>query len=215
MVAFVTAAMAMSAPASSMALLETADAVRLALSPIRQQLLARLNRPASATMLAGELNMGRQRLNYHLRALEAAGLLALVEERQKRGCVERVLVARARAFVVDPEVMTAGAEANRRATRASRQDRFAAAHLIAAASAIVRNVTRMQGKAADRGQRLLTFTLETDVAFATPADFERFTSQLADQVARTVARFNQPDGGRRYRIVIGSHPTPQASGGRA
>jgi DNA-binding transcriptional ArsR family regulator len=200
----------MSVAASSVALLDRPDAVRLALSPIRQQLLARLRRPASATMLAGELEMGRQRINYHLRALETAGLLTLVEARQKRGCVERVLVARARAFVVDPSVM-AGAE---RPAAAVRQDRFAASHLIEAASGIVRDVTRMQAAASDQGARLLTFTIDTEVSFATPADFERFTSELAEQVARTAATFNQAVGGRRYRVVVGGHPAPRGAATR-
>jgi DNA-binding transcriptional ArsR family regulator len=215
----------------SMALLDVPDTVRLVLSPIRQQLLARLSQPGSATTLASELTMGRQRINYHLRALETAGLVSLVEERQKRGCVERVLVARARAFVVDPGVVTGhdpkdaagrrasdghsaplrarAASADATVTRGSpgRQDRFAASHLIATASGIVCDVTRMQGRAAERGERLLTFTFETDVAFATPADFERFTSILAERVARTAAQFHQPAGGRRYRIVLGGHPS--------
>jgi beta-glucosidase len=78
-------------------------------------LLTRLRQPASATELADELSLGRQRVNYHLRALEAAGLLSLVEERQKRGCIERILLARAGAFVVDPgdyEVLVARSAEN-------------------------------------------------------------------------------------------------------
>ena len=51
------------------------------------------------------MDLGRQRVNYHLRELEKAGLVHLVEERQRRGCVERILAARADAFVVDPAVM--------------------------------------------------------------------------------------------------------------
>ena len=76
----------------------------MALSPLRRSLLARLREPASAAQLAGELGVPRQKLNYHLRALETAGFLELVEERQRRGFVERVLAARAAAFIVDPQV---------------------------------------------------------------------------------------------------------------
>ena len=74
---------------------------------MRRRLLERLRQPASATELAPEFSMGRQRLNYHLRALEHAGLLELVEARQRRGCIERILAARAQAFVVDPAVVGA------------------------------------------------------------------------------------------------------------
>lgn len=194
--------------ADAVALLERADHVRLALSPIRTRLLARLKEPASATELASEMELGRQRINYHLRALEAAGLVALVEERQKRGCVERVVVATARAFVVDPGVL-AGTEEQ---TRGDAQDRFSAGHLVGAAAGVVRDVTRMQTSAARQGKRLLTFSMQTDVRLATPADFERFTSTLAELVARTAATFDTPHGGRRYRITVGGHPAPPPPG---
>jgi DNA-binding transcriptional ArsR family regulator len=178
------------------------DRVRLALSPIRRKLLDRLREPASATQLAAELDLGRQRVNYHLRALERAGLIDLVEERQRRGCVERILMAGADAFVVDPSVM----RANR--TPAA-QDRFAAEHLVDTASGVVRDVARMQAAAEREGSRLLTFTIETEVSLAAPADLERFTDRLAELVAQAASEFNTPDGGRPYRIVLGGHPAPR------
>jgi DNA-binding transcriptional ArsR family regulator len=193
--------MAVAAPA--VALVDRPEAVRTALSPIRTQMLARLRRPASATMVAEEMGLTRQRVNYHLRALEAAGLLMLVEERQRRGCVERILVARARAFIVDPSVVSGAPKPS----AAARQDRFASAHLVAAASDVVRDVTRMQARAAEQGARLLTFTLDTEVAFATPADFERFSMELAAQIARLSAKFHEPAAGRRYRLIVGGHPS--------
>jgi DNA-binding transcriptional ArsR family regulator len=189
-----------------MALLDQPEHVRLALSPLRRQLLERLREPASATQLAAELTLGRQRVNYHLRALEQAGLIELIEERQRRGCVERILAARARAFVVDPSVMGAP-EAP--AVRAAAQDRFAANHLINSAAATVRDVARMQARAEQQGTRLLTFTIDTEISFATPQDLERFTTALAAFVARQVAHFAAPDGGRRYRVLLGGHPAPR------
>jgi DNA-binding transcriptional ArsR family regulator len=193
---------------ASVELLQQPDQLRLALSPIRRQLLERLREPSSATELASELDMGRQRVNYHLRALEGAGLLYLVEERQRRGCTERILVARAHAFIVDPAVMASGVEMD----PAAAQDRFAAAHLLSAAVGIVRDVTRMRANAEQQRTRLLTFTLETELRFESPGDLERFSSELAEVVARTAAHYDAPSGGRRYRIVIGGHPAPRKSG---
>src|SRR5687767_13275137 len=97
---------------AQVALLDEPDRLRVGLTPIRRRLLERLRQPASATQLASELAMGRQRVNYHLRALEKAKLVDLVEERQRRGCIERILVARAQAFIVDPSVMTAKTGSN-------------------------------------------------------------------------------------------------------
>jgi DNA-binding transcriptional ArsR family regulator len=182
-------------------LLGEPERVRLALSPIRRRLLERLRDPASATELARELGLSRQRINYHLRALEDAAMVELVEERPRRGFTERVLAARADAFVVDPGVM--GSRATIEA-----QDRYAAEHLIGAASDVVRDVVRMQGAAQRANTRLLTFTIEADVRFAEPADLERFCEHLAELVAHAAATHGTATGGRRYRLVLGGHPNP-------
>jgi DNA-binding transcriptional ArsR family regulator len=197
------------------ALLDEPDRLRIGLSPIRRRLLERLRQPASATQLASELAMGRQRVNYHLRALEQAKLVDLVEERQRRGCVERILMARAQAFIVDPGVMTAKTGSGSRATTAGLavspavQDKFSAEHLIDTAADTVRDVTRMRAQSEKQGTRLLTFTMQTDVSFAEPGDLERFTTAVAEFVAREAAKFHTP-GGRRYRVVIGGHPSPRS-----
>jgi DNA-binding transcriptional ArsR family regulator len=185
-------------------LLGEPEHVRLALSPIRRRLLERLREPASATELARELGLSRQRINYHLRALEQAGMLELVEERPRRGFTERVLTARADAFVVDPGVMGS------RATIEG-QDRYAAEHLIGAASDVVRDVVRMQSAAQRENTRLLTFTIEADVRFAAPADLERFCEHLAELVADAAATHGTATGGRPYRLVLGGHPTPSTT----
>jgi DNA-binding transcriptional ArsR family regulator len=192
--------------APPLALLAEPDQVRLALSPLRRRLLDLLAEPASATELAARLGLSRQRVNYHLRALEAAGLVEEVDRRQRRGFVERILRASAGAFVVDPGVVAGDGRAGRR-TAARAQDRFAAEHLVAVAGATVRDVARMQAAAERAGARLLTFTIEAEVGFAEPAEHERFAAEVADLLAGVVARYDAP-GGRRYRIVAAGHPAP-------
>jgi DNA-binding transcriptional ArsR family regulator len=176
------------------------DRVRSALSPLRRELLRRLGEPASATELAAAMDLPRQKVNYHLRQLERAGLVELVEQRRRRGCVERVMRASADAFVVDPTVLGA-------APSVTARDQFAAEHLVDTAAATVRDVSRMRAAAVEQGKRLLTFTIEADVAFAEPTDVHRFTDALAEAVARTAEEYGT-DGGRRYRIVVGGHPAP-------
>jgi DNA-binding transcriptional ArsR family regulator len=180
------------------------ERVRLALSPIRRRLLELLREPSSATRLAAELGLSRQRVNYHLRALEDAGLLELVEERPRRGFTERILAARAEAFVVDPAVLGAIADVEA-------QDRYAAEHLIGAATNVVRDVVRMQSAARREGTRLLTFTVEADVRFAAPVDVERFCARLAELVAEAAAAYGTGTGGRAYRVVLGGHPAPSTT----
>ncbi|WP_316356617.1 helix-turn-helix domain-containing protein [Devosia sp.] len=184
---------------SSTVLIEDADRALLALDPVKRRLLAALREPGSAASLAKKLALPRQQLGYHLRALEQAGLVRLVEERKRRGFVERVLVAAADAFVLDPAMLGAGLAVDA-------QDRHAAAHLVEAAATVVREVTRMRGAAEAAGQRLLTFTIEADIGFAQPQDFEDFTGALAKAVAELAARYPRLPDTRGYHLVMGAHP---------
>jgi len=190
--------------AATISLLDDVDRMREALSPIRLKLLRALKTPGSAASVAAELGMPRQKVGYHLRALEAAGLVVLVEARARRGFTERLLVASADALVVDPAILQ-----DEPADRTRIQDRHAAEHLIGAASEMVRAVTRMRAAADAEGARLLTFTLESQVAFATPQAMEAFTHDLAKVLADLVAAYDTPRGGRPYSLTLGGHPTPR------
>ena len=193
--------------AHAMALVAEPERLRRALSPLRRLLLEQLRDSSSATQLAAALGLSRQRVNYHLRALEDAGLVELVEERQRRGCVERILRTTAEAFVVDPSVLFPQDDV----AFTGIADRYASEHLVGVAAGTVRDVARMQARAERAGTRLLTFTLEAEIRFETPGAVHDFADELANAVASTVARFDTP-GGKPYRLIAGAHPTPQARG---
>lgn len=180
--------------------LDDDKSVRAALTPLRRQLLEALRTPASAAQLAERLGLPRQKLGYHLRALEDAGLVRLAEQRRRRGFTERLLVST--DYVVDPGLL-AQAPVDPDAVEA--QDRHAADHLIRTASAVVRDVAHMQREAEAQGARLLTLTVEADLTFARPADFDAFTEELAEAVA-VLARRHAAETGRRYRLIAGAHP---------
>jgi DNA-binding transcriptional ArsR family regulator len=185
-----------------------------ALSPIRRRILAVLTEPASATELAPVLGLTRQKVNYHIRVLEQLGLVELVELRRRRGCTERVL-RRTGDLVVDPAVLeSVRDDGHRPADHVGARDRHAAEHLVAAAARTVREVTRMQSAAAEHGQRLLTFTIETEVGFAQPADVHQFSDELAVALAGVAERFHTPDG-RTYAVTIGGHPALAPTNGPA
>ncbi len=178
------------------------ERLRGALSPLRRTVLQALREPASATVLAARLGESRQRVNYHVRELEKAGLVEVIEERARRGCTERVVRATARAVVVAPDVIGD--------LGAATQDRFAADMLLAVAARTVGDVARMRERADAQGRRLVTFAIEADVGFERPADIERFADALADQVAELAARFDTGEARHRYRIIVGGHPLPKS-----
>lgn len=185
-------------PASAAALLDTT----------RQQLLAHLREPDSATGLARRLKLPRQRINYHLKVLEGAGLVELVEERRKGNCLERVVRATARAFIISPEAL---GELGPSAEMAA--DRLSSAYLIAAAGRIIRDLAALEDKAKREGKRVATLTLEADVRFADAGARARFAEELAEAVARLAARYHddRAPGGRRFRLLAAVHPVPAAA----
>lgn len=64
--------------------IENAEAAAVVLDPVRARLLGELAVPASAAGLAARVGITRQKVNYHLKALETHGLVTLFEERRRR-----------------------------------------------------------------------------------------------------------------------------------
>ena len=87
--------------------IEDPAVAEVSLGSVRGRLLAELVEPGSAASLAPVLGLTRQRVNYHLRALERAGLVELVEERRKGNMTERVVQATASAYVISPRALSA------------------------------------------------------------------------------------------------------------
>jgi DNA-binding transcriptional ArsR family regulator len=187
-----------------------ADSARAAtlLHPPRLQLIAHLREPDSASGLARKLGQPRQRINYHLRELERGGFLEFVEERRRGNCVERLVRATARSYVISPEVLGQVGT-----TPAEFQDRFSSAYLLAAASRAIRDVAGLRSKATAAGKRLATMTLETDVRFARAQDRKAFTEELTREIGRIVAKYHDQSaaGGRTFHLVIGAYPSPKTT----
>lgn len=181
-------------------------AAAVALEPVRSRLLAELAQPASAAALANRLGLPRQKVNYHLRTLEAHGLVRVAEERRWGGLTERRLVATAAGYVVSPAALgPAAADPGREA------DRLSAGYLIALAARVVREVGTLIRRAREAGKRLATLSVDTEVRFRSAADRAAFTAELTQAVSALVARYHDATapGGRSHRLVVVAHPLPQ------
>src|SRR5262245_15592621 len=156
------------------AVIEDAAAAEASLDPVRARLLAELSEPASATMLAARVNQPRQKVNYHLRALEQHGLVELVEERRKGNMTERVLRATAASYVISPLALAAV-----QPDPARSPDRLSARWLLALAARLVRDVGSLLTGSAKEGKRVATFAIEGEVRFASAAERAAFADELS------------------------------------
>lgn len=68
----------------------------------------------------------------------------------------------------------------------------------------------MRGEAEREGSRLLTVTVEADVGFASPAEYDAFTQQLAQAVADLAKAYPAEGARRRYRLTAAGHPAVAA-----
>jgi DNA-binding transcriptional ArsR family regulator len=181
------------------------EAAALALDPIKGRILSALATPGSAASLAGRVGLTRQKVNYHLRLLEAQQLVEAVEERQWGGLKERMMLATASSYVVSPAALGPIASDPERSN-----DRLSASYLIALAARIVREVGDLWRRARTDDKRLATFSLDTVISFKSPADRAAFTGELTSAITSLCARYHDEgaSGARPHRLLVASYPAP-------
>lgn len=192
--------------------IEDPAVVATATNPLRARLLAELQVPSSAAALAPRVGLSRQKVGYHLRQLESHGLIEVEEVRKWGGLTETVFVAAARSVLVSPAVVSESA-----VEPAADADRMSAAFLLALAGRMVKEVGRLMRGSRTAGKRLATVSIETEVTFASPAEFAAFSDDLARSVATLAARYHDPEntGGRTHRLIAISHPRPTERSSRS
>jgi DNA-binding transcriptional ArsR family regulator len=174
------------------------------LDPTRRRLLDALAEPDSAAGLARRLGLPRQQVTYHVRQLEAEGLVSFVAERRKRNCVERIVQATARSYVISPAALgSLGANPERV------EDQFSSTYLLAVASKLIQDVGTLRRRADAAGKRLATLSAQAEVRFASPAEQHAFAAELTECLGRLAAKYNQPDAtnGRAFSFLVAGHPT--------
>ena len=188
--------------------LEEPEAAALTLDPVKGRILAALTTPGSAASLANQVGLTRQKVNYHLRILEKHRLVEPVEARQWGGLTERRMIASAASYVVSPGALGPIAADPSRTT-----DRLSASYLIAVATRIVREVADLWRRARKSNKRLATLSLDTIIAFKSPADRAAFTEELTRTLQALAARYHDADapGARPHRLIVASYPAPNKS----
>ena len=188
--------------------IEDPAAAAAALEPTRARLLAAMAEPASAATLATRVGLTRQKINYHLHALEAHGLVRLAEERKWGGLTERLMVATASSFVIAPKALGPVAAGAGREV-----DTLSADYLVALGARMVREVGALLRRAHATGKRLATLSVDTEVRFRSAQDRAAFSQELGEAIAKLVAKYHDESapGGRAHRLVVAAHPLPHAN----
>ncbi len=184
--------------------LADAAAVEVALDPIRTSILDALTEPGSAATVAATVGLTRQKVNYHLKALEAHGLVELAEERAWGGITERLVRRSARHLVVSPNVLQSTT-----IDPSQIADRLSAAYLIAVNARSVSEVGAITSTAAT-ATRVPTLTIDTVIGFSSSDDRAAFAAELQSAITALAAKYHHDDG-RPHRLTVSSYPRPKES----
>jgi DNA-binding transcriptional ArsR family regulator len=182
---------------AALQIVQSPEKAAVLLQPGRLGMLESLAEPDSAAGLARRMGIPRQKVNYHLRELEREGFVELVEEKRKGNCMERVVRATAREFLIAPM-----------AGKAMTADRFSAAYLVSTAARVIRDLAGLCLKAHKVQKRVATITLETEIRFASAESRAAFAQELTASVAHLAAKYHneRAEGGRRFRLIAASYP---------
>lgn len=194
-------------------LVRSPESAAALLDPLRIRILEALDEPDSAAGVARELDLPRQRVNYHVRKLEKEGFIREVGTRRTKNFVERLVEATARRYVIAP-----GALGGLAADPGELRDRFSSAYLAAVAARTLEDVARLREGADAEGKLLATLAAETEVRFASPHDQAAFAEELVGCLARLAAKHGCEDGedGRAFRFTVTGLPAAgEASSPRA
>jgi len=186
------------------------------LHPLRLRVMSLARRPVSAAEMARTLGLPRQRVNYHVRALERAGLLRPAGRQRRRNMVEQRYVAAARSFVLSPDLLgPLGADWR------DIPDTASADYLLALSEQVRRDLELASSEASAEGKRLATLSLKSQFRFESPAQRAEFAAAVRDAVVGVIARHSSPSRlengrpgrGRPYRLVLACYPVPASEAG--
>ena len=211
---------AASGPLPAVMNVRTSSAARCLLHPLRRRIVEHLKNPDSAAGVARHLRIPRQKVNYHLRELEAEGLVVLVTESRLGAGTERRLRAAARSFVLSPRLLGKLAP-----DLAADEGGDPPERLVAAASRVLREVGMVaeasEGAGGVSGEsdgdpanavagddRIIA--LEADLSLAGEEAVHGLAGELLAEIDRLAEKYRDPTA-PVTRLVIGIHPADSGS----
>lgn len=171
------------------------------LKPARLDVLKRMAEDTTCTLLAEALGLTPQRVYYHVKALEQAGLVERVGERKVRGILEGIYRARAKSYWLSPRLV------GRIGGPKRARDQASLGYLISLAEEIQEDVARL----ADRPQEdedVPSLGLSAQIELkdaAMRAAFMRDVQAAFQGLAKKYGA-TSPTRGHAFRVALACYP---------
>jgi DNA-binding transcriptional ArsR family regulator len=141
------------------------------LKPLRLEILRRLDSPRTCPELAAEFEESAQKIYYHVKALQEAGLVDRVAEKRVRGTVEGYYQAKARSYWLAPKLVGAIGGAHHARDQASLRV------LLQLAEDVIEDTGKL-GSVSEAGQQVPSLSLSAQIHLADSAQRAEFLQEL-------------------------------------
>ncbi|NEW09155.1 helix-turn-helix transcriptional regulator [Paenibacillus sp. SYP-B3998] len=183
--------------------IELPEQATVLLNPLRGEIIAQLMEPASAAEVARQLGETAQRVNYHLKALEKAGLVHKVGTRQVRNLVEVLYRAIAKTFVL-AESLSMKPETLQRL-----KDQSSLAHLITTAERMKRDAMLLMEQS-DVNEIIPSASIQLQVHLGGEAHRQAFVEEYTAMVQQLVTRYSiKSSEDSPYQVLLSVYPKPK------
>jgi len=170
---------------------EQADAL---LKPKRVEVLRQLAEPRTCTQIGQVLGDTPQAVYYHVKRLQAHGLVTLVEEHRVRGIIEGVYQAVAKSFWVTPTIV------GRLGEPRTRDALLGLGFLLD----LTENLQRDLAQLAAGPPSLPSFGIAGDIRLA-PEDGAAFVAELQRAFGEVLTRYGGGEG-HAFRLALACYP---------
>ncbi len=167
--------------------IEDVEQALMLLKPQRLELLKLLDEPRTCPELADYFGESAQKIYYHVKSLEKAGLVEKTDEKRVRGVVEGYYQARARSYWLAPQLVGKIGSPHRA------QDQMSMRVLLDLTEAMHDDIGRLANHAAETGQHMPTLSLSAHIHLPDAgrrADFMRDVQAMVQDLAR---KYGLPD----------------------
>jgi DNA-binding transcriptional ArsR family regulator len=179
--------------------IEQASAV---LQPMRIRLLKLLAEPRTCTELGTSVGETPQKVYYHVKKLEAAGVVTRVDERRVRGIIEGIYQATAASYWLSP-----GLVGRNRPLRA--MDRLSLGHLLTLAEDLQTDVAALAARPQDASDEEIPsvgVSAEVELAPDQRAPFLRDLQSALEDLLSRYGKSPTESSGTTFRIALACYP---------
>jgi DNA-binding transcriptional ArsR family regulator len=186
--------------------IEEVDQAMALLKPIRLEILRRLDEPRTCDDLAEVFQDSTQKIYYHVKALQEAGLVEKVADKRIRGTVEGYYQAKARSYWLAPSLV--GKIGSLQQTR----DQASLRILLQLAEDVIEDTARL-GSKSEAGQPVASLSLSAQIHLADSAQRAAFLQELQTTFQNLAMKYGiaeQADASMNFRLVLMCYPKQES-----